>query len=134
MTTDTTATAGTSSIMIGLTARAAGNQQETTRNGTMSMDTMMSRSVIRVNADRIRAIRTSMLTIRNSMNKVAKANQQAVDHYTQWEPKYDEFEDRESAIRSAEIAMRLEQAADDLQAAAHQMEQALKIAVEGEMR
>ena len=87
----------------------------------------MSRNTIRVNADRIRAIR-------NSMNKVAHDNQTAVDHYTQWEPKYDEFEDRESAMRSAEIAMRLEQAADDLQAAANQMDQALKIAVEGEMR
>jgi len=75
-----------------------------------------------------------MLTLRDSMNHVAKDNQESVDHYTQWEPKYDEFEDRESAMRSAEIAMRLEQAADDLQAAANQMEQSLKIAVEGEMR
>ena len=75
-----------------------------------------------------------MLTLRAAMNHVAKDNQESVDHYTQWEPKYDEFDDRESAIRSAEIAMRLEQAADDLQAAANQMEQSLKIAVEGEMR
>ena len=100
----------------------------------MTTTPMTSRNTIRVNADRIRAIRTSMLKLRNSINNIAQANQQAVDHYTQWEPKYDEFEDRESAIRSAEIAMRLEQAADDLQAATHQMEQSLKIAVEGEMR
>ena len=98
------------------------------------MNTSMSRNTIRVNADRIHAIRTSMLKLRNSISNIAQDNQQAVDHYTQWEPKYDEFEDRESAIRSAEIAMRLEQAADDLQAATHQMEQSLKIAVEGEMR
>ena len=87
----------------------------------------MSREVIQANADKIRAIR-------RSMNKIAKDNQQSVDHYTRWEPKYDEFEDRESAMRSAEIAMRLEQAADDLQAAAHQMDQALKIAEEGGIR
>lgn len=94
----------------------------------------MSRSIIRVNADRLRAIRASMLALRDTMDSVAKANQQSVDHYTQWEPKYDEFEDRESAMRSAEIAMRLEQAADDLNAAANQMDQSLKIAMEGEMR
>ena len=98
------------------------------------MSTTMSRSIIRVNADRLRAIRASMLALRDTMDNVAQANQQAVDHYTQWEPKYDEFEDRESAMRSAEIAMRLEQAADDLNAAANQMNQSLKIAVEGEMR
>ena len=94
----------------------------------------MSRSIIRFNAERLHSIRNSMLTLRDAMNHVAKDNQESVDHYTQWEPKYDEFNDRESAIRSAEIAMRLEQAADDLQAAANQMEQSLKIAVEGEMR
>ena len=96
--------------------------------------TTMSRDTIQANADRIRAIKTSMIDLRDAIANVAQDNQQAVDHYTQWEPKYDEFEDRESAIRSAEIAMRLEQAADDLQAAAHQMDQSLKIAVEGEMR
>ena len=95
---------------------------------------MTSRDTIRVNADRIRAIRTSMLKLKNSISNIAQANQQSVDHYTQWEPKYDEFQDRESAIRSAEIAMRLQQAADDIQAAANQMSQAMKIAVEGEMR
>ena len=95
---------------------------------------MMSRSTIRVNAYRLRAIKSSMLALRDTMDSVAQANQQSVDHYTQWEPKYDEFEDRESAMRSAEIAMRLEQSADDLNAAANQMDQALKIAVEGEMR
>ena len=95
---------------------------------------MMSRSIIQVNADRLRAIKTSMLALRDAIDNVAQDNQESVDHYTQWEPKYDEFEDRESAMRSAEIAMRLEQAADDLQAATHQMDQALKIAVEGEMR
>ena len=98
------------------------------------MSTTMSRSAIRVNADRLRAIKASMLALRDTMENVAQANQESVDHYTQWEPKYDEFQDRESAMRSAEIAMRLEQAADDLQAAANQMEQSLKIAVEGEMR
>ena len=91
------------------------------------MSSTMRRNHIRANVNRIRAIR-------KRMNKIAYDNQQSVDYYTQWEPKYDEFEDRESAIRSAEIAMRLEQAADDLQAATHQMDQALKIAVEGEMR
>ncbi len=94
----------------------------------------MSRNVIRDNAKKIRAIKTIMLALRDEMNEVAQANQESVDHYTQWEPKYDEFEDRESAMRSAEIAMRLEQAADDLNAAANQMDQALKIAVEGELR
>lgn len=98
------------------------------------MGTMMSRNVIRANADRIRAIKTSMLALRDAIDNVAQANQESVDHYTQWEPKYDEFEDRESAIRSAEIAMRLEQAADDLNAAANQMDRSLKIAVEGELR
>ena len=95
---------------------------------------MMSRNAIRVNADRLRAIRTSMLALRDTMENVAQANQESVDHYTQWEPKYDEFQDRESAMRSAEIAMRLEQAADDLNAAANQMDRSLKIATEGEMR
>ena len=94
----------------------------------------MSRSSIRVNADRLRAIKASMLALRDAMENVAQANQESVDHYTQWEPKYDEFEDQESAIRSAEIAMRLEQAADDLNASIHQMEMSLKIATEGEMR
>ena len=94
----------------------------------------MSRSVIRVNADRLRAIKARMLALRNAMDSVAQDNQESVDHYTEWEPKYDEFEDRESAMRSAEIAMRLEQAADDLQAAANQMDKSLKIATEGEMR
>ena len=94
----------------------------------------MSRNRIRVNADRLRAIRNSMLALRYTMDNVAQANQESVDHYTQWEPKYDEFEDRESAMRSAEIAMRLEQAADDLNAAANQMDRSLKIAIEGEMR
>ena len=94
----------------------------------------MSRDTIQANAYRIRTIRTRMIAIRKTITNIAQANQQSVDHYTQWEPKYDEFQDRESAIRSAEIAMRLEQAADDLQAAAHQMDRALKIAVEGEMR
>ena len=94
----------------------------------------MSRNHIRANANKIRDTIDSITTIRDTIDNVAQANQQSVDHYTQWEPKYDEFEDRESAIRSAEIAMRLEQAADDLQAATHQMDQALKIAVEGEMR
>ena len=116
------------------TTATAENQQETTPNGTKPMNTSMSRNTIRVNADRIRAIRTSMLAIHNTITQIAQDNQQSVDHYTQWEPKYDEFQDRESAIRSAEIAMRLEQAADDLQAAANQMDQSLKIAVEGEMR
>ena len=95
---------------------------------------MMSRNHIRANANKIRDTIDSITTLRDTIDNVAQANQQSVDHYTQWEPKYDEFEDRESAIRSAEIAMRLEQAADDLQAATHQMDQALKIAVEGEMR
>lgn len=94
----------------------------------------MSRSIIRVNADRLRAIRASMLALRDTMDNISQANQQSVDHYTQWKPKYDEFQDRESAMRSAEIAMRLEQAADDLNAAANQMDQSLKIAIEGEMR
>ena len=94
----------------------------------------MSRDHIRANANKIRDTIDSITTLRDTMDNVAQANQQSVDHSTQWEPKYAEFEDRESAIRSAEIAMRLEQAADDLQAATHQMDQALKIAVEGEMR
>ena len=94
----------------------------------------MSRNHIQANANKIRDTINSITTLRDTIDNVAKANQESVDHYTQWEPKYDEFEDRESAIRSAEIAMRLEQAADDLQAAAHQMDQALKIAVKGEMR
>lgn len=98
------------------------------------MTDTMSRNVIRDNADRIRAIKTNMLALRDEIDNVAQANQESVDHYTQWEPKYDEFEDRESAIRSAEIAMRLEQAADNLNAAANQMDRSLKIAVEGEMR
>ena len=98
------------------------------------MTTMMNRSSIRVNADRLRAIKASMLALRDTMDNIAQANQESVDHYTQWEPKYDEFQDRESAMRSAEIAMRLEQAADDLNAAANQMDRALKIAMEGEMR
>lgn len=98
------------------------------------MGTMMSRNHIRANANKIRAIKTSMLDLRDAIANVAQSNQESVDHYTQWEPKYDEFEDRESAIRSAEIAMRLEQAADDLNAAANQMDRSLKIAVEGEMR
>ena len=95
---------------------------------------MMSRSFIRNNAARLRNIKEQLLRLRETLNDTAKSNQTSVDHYTQWEPRYDEFEDRESAMRSAEIAMRLEQAADDLQAAANQMDQALKIAVEGEMR
>ena len=95
---------------------------------------MMSRNLIRANADRLRAIKTSIIDLRDAIANVTQANQESVDHYTQWEPKYDEFEDRESAMRSAEIAMRLEQAADDLQAAANQMDRSLKIAVEGEMR
>ena len=95
---------------------------------------MMSRSIIRANADRLRAIKTSIIDLRDAIANVAQANQESVDHYTQWDPKYDEFEDRESAMRSAEIAMRLEQAADDLQAAANQMDRSLKIAIEGEMR
>ena len=98
------------------------------------MSTTMSRSSIRVNADRLRAIKASMLALRDAMDNVAQANQESVDHYTQWEPKYDEFQDRESAMRSAEIAMRLEQAADDINAAANQMDRSLKIATEGEMR
>ena len=94
----------------------------------------MSRSIIRANADRLRAIKTNRLALRDAIANVAQNDQESGDHYTQWEPKYDEFQDRESAIRSAEIAMRLEQAADDLQAAANQMDRSLKIAIEGEMR
>ena len=94
----------------------------------------MSRDTIQANTDKLHTLHTIMLEISNTITQIAQDNQQSVDHYTQWEPKYDEFQDRESAIRSAEIAMRLEQAADDIQAAGNQMSQAMKIAVEGEMR
>ena len=100
---------------------------------TKTMPTM-SRDTIQANADKLHTLHILMLEISNTITQIAQDNQQSVDHYTQWEPKYDEFQDKESAIRSAEIAMRLEQAADDIQAAANQMSQAMKIAVEGEMR
>jgi len=95
---------------------------------------MMSRSLIRNNAERLHDIKEQLLQLRETLNDTAERNQTSVDHYTQWEPKYDEFEDHESALRSAEIAMRLEQAACDIDASVHQMEMSLKIATEGEMR
>ena len=84
----TTARAGTSSTKDGTTAPTAAGQQGTTRNGETKMSSMMSRDRIQANADRLRAIHASMLALRDSMNKVAKANQTSVDHYTQWEPKH----------------------------------------------